>query len=189
MFPDTYEFYIYEAPDQVIRRFLSNFENRFFTQTYEVDGYEEPVTLSQVIEDSGKYTLDQYVNMASIIQAEAADVTDMYKVSSVIHNRLERGADKGIHTLGMDSTIFYPYKNQEAVPEDIRDDFASKYDTYKIKGLPPSAICSPSANALLSAVDPADTDYFYFCHSADGTAYYANTFNEHQSNLSKAGLD
>lgn len=190
MFPDTYEFYIYEAPDQTIRRFLNNFENRFFTQTYDVEGYEEPVTLNQVIEDGGKYTLDEYVNMASIIQAEAADTADMFNVSSVIHNRLDYGAEKGIHNLGMDSTIFYPYKNKDAVPDDVDTDFdKSQYNTYKIKGLPPSAICSPSADALLSAVAPADTDYLYFCHSADGTPYYAETYSKHQSNLSKAGLD
>ena len=190
MFPDTYEFYIYEDPEQTIRRFLNNFENRFFNFTYEVDGYDEPVTLNQVLEDRGDYTLDEYVNMAAIIQAEAANAADMFNVSSVIHNRLDYGAEKGIHNLGMDSTVFYPYKNKDAVPDDVDIDFdKNAYNTYKIKGLPPSAICSPSANALLSAVAPTDTNYLYFCHASNGTPYYASTFSQHQQNLSKAGLD
>ncbi len=189
LFPDTYEFYIDEAPDQTIRRFLNNFENRVYNYEYDVEGYKEPVTLIEVIEDKGIYTLDEFVTIASVIQGEAANDDDMKNVSSVIHNRLEDGAQYDIYTLGMDSTIFYPYKTQEDVPEDIRDSFESKYDTYDNKGLPPGAICSPSANALFSAVVPADTDYMYFCHSAEGESFYAETLYEHQSNLSKAGLD
>lgn len=189
LFPDTYEFYIDEAPDQTIRRFLNNFENRVYNYEYEIEGYDEPVTLIELIEESGLYSLDEFVTMASVVQGEAANDEDMKKVASVIHNRLEDGPQYDIYTLGMDSTIFYPYKTQEDVPEDIRDNFESKYDTYDNKGLPPGAICSPSANALMSAVVPADTEYLYFCHSAEGESFYAETLYEHQSNLSKAGLD
>lgn len=189
LFPDTYEFYIDEAPEQTIRRFLNNFEQRFFDYEYDIEGYENPVTLSQLVYDNGEYTLDEYVNMASIIQAEAANNEDMYSVSSVIHNRLEYGEQEGIYRLDMDSTVFYPYKNKNAVPENIRDSFESKYDTYDNKGLPPGAINSPSIEALTASIIPEDSDYLYFCHSADGQSFYAETFSEHQSNLSKAGLD
>lgn len=189
LFPDTYQFYIDEAPEITIRRFLDNFYTKVYEYEHEVEGYDEPVTIYQMMQDNRGYTIDEYVNMASIIQAEAANDDDMFGVSSVIHNRLEFGYQYDIHTLGMDSTIFYPYKNADAVPENIRDTFESPYDTYKHEGLPPSAICSPSLNALLAAVMPEDSDYLYFCHSADGQSYYAATFSEHQLNLSKAGLD
>ncbi|MBR3971771.1 MAG: endolytic transglycosylase MltG [Ruminococcus sp.] len=189
MFPDTYQFYIDEAPEITIKRFLDNFYTRVYEYEYEIEGYDEPVTLYQVMQDNDGYTLDEYVNMASIVQAEAANDEDMFGVSSVIHNRLEYGPQYDIHTLGMDSTIFYPYKNRDAVPDDIIDNFESVYDTYKHEGLPPSAICSPSLNALIAAAVPEDSNYLYFCHSADGQSYYAATFSEHQSNLSKAGLD
>lgn len=189
LFPDTYEFYVDESPELTIRRFLNNFETRIYEAEYEVEGYENPVTIAQLIYDDGQYTLDEYVNMASIILGESANTEDMYNVSSVIQNRLDYGAQYDIHSLGMDSTAFYPYKNAESVPEDIADTFHSKYDTYNNPGLPPSAICSPSVEAMLATLVPNDTNYLYFCHSADGTAYYAQSFAEHQSNLSKAGLN
>ncbi len=189
LFPDTYEFYVDEAPDLTIRRFLNNFEARFFEDEYQVDGYETTMTINGLIHDEGKYTIDEYVNIASIVLGESANDEDMYNVSSVIHNRLDYGANYDIHTLGMDSTAFYPYKNIDAVPEDIRDTFESAYDTYDKEGLPPSAICSPSAEALIATLVPNDTDYLYFCHSAEGEAYYAVTFGEHLTNLSKAGLN
>lgn len=188
LFPDTYEFYIDEAPEITIRRFLDNFETKLYETEYEIDGYDNPVTISQLVHDNGQYTLDEYVNLASIVLGEAADPDDMYNVASVIHNRLDYGFDHDIHTLDMDSTAFYPYSSKEAVPEDIADTFVSNYNTYNVKGLPPSAINSPSVDALLATLLPNDTDYLYFCHSAEGDSYFATTFIEHQENLRKAGL-
>ncbi len=191
LFPDTYEFYMNEAPDITIRRLLSNFEAKIYDATYEVEGYDEPVAIIDLARNSD-FTLDEIVTLASLIQAEAADETDMYMVSSVINNRLSYGAQSDVHTLGLDCTEFYPYKSQEEIPEDIRDTFHSKYETYDTKGLPPGAVCSGGAQSFLSALVPAETEYLYFCHGTDSsgevTAYYAVTFNEHINNMEEAGL-
>ncbi len=189
LFPDTYEFYVDEAPDITIRRFLSNFEKRVYEDEYEIEGIDYPVTINQLVHEVGGYTLDEYVNMASIVLGESANDEDMYNVASVIHNRLDYGPSYDIHSLGMDSTAFYPYKNIDAVPKDIRDTFESVYETYDTPGLPPSAICSPSAQALMATLVPNDTNYLYFCHSAEGESYYAVSYGEHLTNLSKAGLN
>ncbi len=193
LFPDTYEFYVDEAPDLTIRRFLDNFQVRVFETKYEVKGYSEPVTISRLIDDKHNYTLDEIVTMASIVQGESANSEEMFKVSSVIHNRLDYGPQYDIHTLGMDSTAYYPYKNADSVPEEELENFVSTYGTYEKAGLPPGAINSPCADALISAVAPSDTDYLYFCHGveADGTitSYFASDYSTHMSNLSKAGLN
>ena len=116
----------------------------------------------------------------------------MYNVSSVIKNRLERGASMDIHSLGMDSTQFYPYGSYEEIPEDIRETFESDYETYNSEGLPPGAICSPGFDAVDAAVNPNSTSYFYFCHGTgddgENTSYYASSLYEHQANLVAAGL-
>lgn len=193
LFPDTYEFYVDEAPDITIRRFLDNFYTRVYETKYDVKGYSEPVTISQLIDDKHNYSLDDVVTVASIIQGESANSEEMFKVSSVIHNRLDYGSQYDIHTLGMDSTAYYPYKNADAVPEDELEGFVSTYGTYEKEGLPPGAINSPCADALISAVAPEDTDYLYFCHGveSDGTitSYFASDYSTHISNLSKAGLN
>ncbi|MBQ4105619.1 MAG: endolytic transglycosylase MltG [Clostridia bacterium] len=191
MFPDTYEFYVDEAPDITIRRFLANFETKIYETEHTVEGYSKPVTLSQLVSDSD-YTLDEIVTMASLVQGEAANVEDMYNISSVINNRLEYGSSHDIHSLGLDCTAFYPYSDAESIPEDIKETFSSDYETYDTAGLPPGAVCSASADAFLAALVPNDTDYLYFCHGTDAdgnvTAYYASSFSEHQNNLYKAGL-
>lgn len=192
LFPDTYEFYVDEDPALTISRFLDNFDVRVCQTKLELPGYSETITIKDLVARSGK-TMDEIVNTASIIQGEAANVEDMYNVSSVIENRLERGASMDIYTLGMDSTHFYPYTSYEEIPEDIRDTFVSAYETYDNEGLPPGAICSPGLDAITAAVAPNPTNYFYFCHGvgADGvvTSYYAETLLQHQANLVAAGLN
>lgn len=191
LFPDTYEFYVDEDPALTISRFLDNFDTRVCKTKLELAGYSEKITIEDFAARNGK-SIDEIVNIASIVQGEAANVEDMYNVASVIENRLERGASMDIHTLGMDSTQFYPYGSFEEIPEDIRETFQSAYETYDSEGLPPGAIGSPGLDAITAAVNPNSTNYFYFCHGlgADGesVSYYASSFYEHQANLVAAGL-
>ena len=78
-------------------------------------GFSESITIRDLAARSDM-SLDEIVNIASIVQGEAANVEDMYNVASVIENRLERGASMDIYTLGMDSTQFYPYHTTRMFP-------------------------------------------------------------------------
>ena len=84
--------------------------------------------------------------------------------------------------------MYYPYRTIDDVPEDERETFLSTYNTYTLRGLPPGPICNPGMAAIEAALNPTDTNYYYFCHDADGNAYYAQTAAEHQQNLVEAGL-
>lgn len=178
LFPDTYEFYEQEEVNSVIGKMLDNFQNRITAD------------LQNDILKSG-YSMDQIVTLASIIQWEAADTNDMYMVSAVLRNRLSFGADYGIYGLGCDSTQFYPYKQQSDVPAENPLSFGA-YDTYKVEGLPAGAICNPGLDAITAAVRPStqgDAPYYlYFCHDANGVAYYAQTEEGHLENQYAAGL-
>ena len=59
-----------------------------------------------------------------------------------------------------------------------------------MSGLPAGAICNPGLDAIDAALHPSaeGSDYYYFCHDADRNAYYAETLEQHQQNLQKAGL-
>lgn len=179
LFPDTYDFYKGEELVSVIGKMLNNFQTRI-----------SDATLS-LIQQSG-YTMDQIITLASIIQGEAANDSDMFNVSAVLHNRLSFGADYGIYQLQCDSTSCYPYKNPQAVPAEGALSYGN-YDTYQIEGLPAGAICNPGMDAIMAALKPnRDGDassYLYFCHAADGTAYYATNEDDHWYNRELAGLN
>ena len=177
LFPDTYNFYKNEDVNSVVSKFLNNFQNR-------VSDLEEDIANSGM-------TMDQVIIMASIIQREAANANDMENVSAVLHNRLNFGGEYGIYRLECDSTIFYPYKRADNVPPENPLPFG-KYDTYQVQGLPAGAICNPGLDAIKAALEPnAEGDapyYLYFCHAADGTAYYATNVEDHEYNKQLAGL-
>ena len=178
LFPDTYTFYKNDDLDMVIGKMLNNFHEKM----------TEDILNSVAQSD---YTLDEIITLASIIQNEAADSNDMYKVSAVLHNRLEWGGQQDIYVLGCDSTVYYPYRNAAAVPTSDALSYGN-YNTYDIQGLPPGPISNPGIDAIMAALRPS-TDgnapyYLYFCHAADGTAYYATNQWDHEYNLQLAGL-
>lgn len=192
LYPDTYEFYVNEDPSLTISRFLSNFRKRVIYTKERADGFDKKVSVEQRALKTG-YTLDEIITIASIIEAEAANEEDMYYISSILHNRLKSDVDEGVQTLDCDSTSFYPYRNKEDVPADIKTTFKSKYDTYQIKGLPAGPVRNPGMRAIEAAINPYDTDYLFFCHSAatdtePSYAYYATNIYDHQDNLVQAGL-
>lgn len=200
LFPDTYEFYIGEDADDTVRRFLDNFEYKIFIRKTTVSGYTEAVSIADIIEDKG-LVIDDVINMASLVQAEAANINDMYVVSSVFYNRLTTLDTGGVSPYGdydldklkSDATLYYPYSAQDDIPQDIVATFKSNYNTYNISGLPPGAICNPGLDAIDAAVNPDYTYYYYFCHkaptdSAPAEPFYASTFSEHENNMVAAGL-
>ena len=183
LYPDKYEFYVNEDPASIIYKILNNYEKRIY-EKQAFDGYEKLYSVKKMLEKTeSKYSLDEIMTIASIIQAEAADSEDMYYISSIIHNRLDADADEGVSALGLDSTKFYPYRSKDKLPSDIAANYQSRYDTYDNTGLPPGPICNPGMEAIKAAVTPYDTSYYYFFHDSNGKAYYASTIEEHEANL------
>jgi UPF0755 protein len=176
LFPDTYEFYQDEDPQNILQKMLNDANEHYTKQ----------------IRDKAKaknMTLDQLITLASIIQSESADSDDMLNVSSVLRNRLKYGSQYDIYTLDCDSTVYYPYRTKSAVPASLGSSYKSKYDTYTVKGLPAGAICNPGMAAINAALSPNQTSYLYFCHNPKTKkAYYASSAEEQAQNLAEAGL-
>ncbi len=130
----------------------------------------------------GKTTsLEPYdvLTLASLIEKETGVPAERPLVSSVFHNRLEKGM-----LLQCDPTIIYGlilegrYKGTLLEPE-IRDPHA--YNTYVHAGLPPGPIASPGRGSLEAAYRPAETDYLFFVAEVYGEPQhiFTKTLQEH----------
>ena len=169
LFPDTYDFYIGESANSVLKKMFANFESKW---TKEFD---------EKLKESGM-TKDQIIILASILQREAKDKTQMGDISSVIHNRL-----KSYPQLQLNSTKDYITSLNElgVFSEFYYSLYLESYNTYSFEGLPPGAICNPGIDAIEAALNPKNTNYYFFCHDKNGTIYLASTASEHAINTRK----
>ena len=170
LFPDTYEIYSSDPPETIIRRILTHTEQKI------------TAGLRAKIQESG-YSVDEIITLASIIEKEASGYDQMPNISSVLHNRLDEGMK-----LQCDVTINYVEGAIKPFISGDKNRYNSTYNTYKCDGLPAGAICNPGLNAIKAALNPADTDYFYFITDKNQNYYYAETWEEHLENLKKAGI-
>lgn len=168
LYPDTYEFYEESDANSIIRKFLDASEKRW-TEEYE----EQRIALG--------LSRDEVLIIASIIQREAADSSQMSIISSVIHNRLNNAVSWPL--LGCDSTANYitKYVGPNVSPAQAIA-YEQSYNTYYSQGLPPGPICNPGDAAIRAALFPSDTDYLYFRHDKYGKIYMAKTQAEHDRN-------
>lgn len=153
LFPDTYEFYLMDEPEEVLDRFLKNFDNRLDED------------LREEIAESG-YTMHEILTMASIIEGEAANDSERPLVSSVMYNRLNNWETP---TLGMDSTVWYG-ANLLGTSFDLELD--SPYNTYKYAGLPKGPINNPGLSSIRAALRPEETSYYYFATGVEGLNHF-----------------
>lgn len=175
LFPDTYLIPKNATIETIINQMRGNFEQKYASLS---------VTNSQLSQK-------EIVIVASLIEREA--ITDAEKpiIAGILMNRLNTGI-----ALQVDATIQYAKgKNSinnkwwEPVTIEEYKSVKSNYNTYLFAGLPPGPISNPGIAAIRAAAFPAQTDYVYYLHDVKGTIRYAKTFNEHNANIAKYGVN
>jgi UPF0755 protein len=123
--------------------------------------------------ESSKYSPQQLLTIASIIQAEGGD-GDFTKVSRVIYNRLRIGMP-----LQMDSTVHFIMKSRGNIFLSTKSTMInSPYNTYRKYGLPPGPIGNPGREAMKAALSPAPGDWLYFITVAPQDTRFTNSLEE-----------
>ena len=134
---------------------------------------------SGIAAGSGKYSPQQLLIIASILQAEG-EPKDFGKVSQVIRNRLRMGMP-----LQMDSTVHFVQKLRGNIFLSTKSTLInSEYNTYRKYGLPPGPIGNPGLAAMVAAVSPEVGDWIYFITVAPGDTRFTSTLD--QFNIWKA---
>ena len=113
--------------------------------------------------------------MASIIEKETGVANERPRISGVFVNRLRRNM-----RLQTDPTVIYGMGDNfdgNIRRKDLRTPTA--YNTYVIKGLPPTPIAMPGKLAIDAAMHPLETDELYFVAMGDGRHKFSYTLQEH----------
>lgn len=168
----------------------NNFEGYFYPETYI---FSENVTTKQVIETIlaeflKKFPPEKYpdkqkfydtLKMASIVEAEVPDAVDKPKVAGIFLKRLEIGM-----RLESDATLKYELGRQ-ATRNELKQQ-NTPYNSYKVKGLPPTPIGNPPIETFKAVLNAEKTDnLFFFTHK--GKTYYSKTHQEHLQKRRESG--
>lgn len=144
LFPDTYEFYVGMQASSAINKLLENFHHKM---------------TDDLLAQMSAMGLDirTVVNMASLIEREAANDNERPLIASVIYNRLSVGMP-----LGIDASILYLYPEHEGSPtgEMLAED--TQYNTRLYNGLPPTPIANPGLASIQAVLAPESTNYYYY---------------------------
>lgn len=127
--------------------------------------------------------VDTAVRIASIIQREAAGKHDMRLISGVIWNRMFNGMN-----LQMDATLQYAKgTSTDWWPQVKSQDkqIESPFNTYKYKGLPPTAIANPSIDAIEAAYNPVNTSCIFYIHDNNRQIHCTSDYEVHKQNIQR----
>lgn len=173
LFPNTYDFYVNDSPERVIRKMLQAFDDAF------TDRMRDQMTKVE------GYTIRDIIIIASMIEKESAKSSESYKISSVIYNRLADPANYPY--LNIDATIVYALNGKsDLTEEDLKIDHP--YNTYTNKGLPPGPISNPSRDSIAAALsnepvydeDGKPVKYYYYAYDpAEKEHHFSKTYKEH----------
>lgn len=169
-YPDTYLIPVDEEPALIAKRLISKFNENFSAY------------LGQFTAKNIKWA--RALTLASIVQREAANNTDMPLIAGILWNRLNQNM-----ALGVDATLQYLRGDKGngwwAPITTAEKQIDSPFNTYKYKGLPPHPISNPGIMAIEAVLNPTKTDCLYYLHDKSRVTHCATTYEEHMANIQK----
>jgi len=164
MFPDSYTYFWNTTSSKVYRKFFEASE-RTWTPERKQKAAQHNLSPTQA-----------YI-LASIIEEETNDASDKPVMASVYLNRLAKGI-----RLGADPTVKFALKDFELKRiYEKHTLIESPYNTYRVFGLPPGPICTPTVETLDAVLNAPATDYLYFVANSDfsGKHIFTSSYPEH----------
>lgn len=170
LFPGEYQL----AKDFSQGEILCSFTERFFESI--------PPNYRELVNEQG-LTLYEAVILASIVQREVINPEEAPLIAGVFINRLNAHM-----LLQSDPTVQYAIASDtkqldwwKSPLESADLELDSPYNTYENNGLPPTPICNPDLNSLLSVAFPERTNYLFFRASCDhsGSHIFNETYQQH----------
>lgn len=175
LFPDTYRLPENPTAQDVVLRMLDNFEAK------------AGLLLANAAQQNRSPR--DIVTLASIVEREAVVPAERPTIASVYWNRLSIGQPLQADPTTQFALGFQPdqktWWKKGLTLDDLKYEDPAGYNTYVNPALPPGPIASPGLSALQAALQPAQTNFFYFVAACngDGTHQFSITFEEHRAKL------
>ena len=171
-FPDTYNYISVDKASDILRRAHQKMKS---VLAEEWNGRAEGLPYDKAYDA---------LIMASIIEKETGLAQERSTIAAVFVQRLRLGM-----RLETDPTVIYGL-GKEFNGNLRRSHLRQKtdYNTYLIKGLPPTPIAMPGRAAIQAAVHPSDEESLYFVAKGDGSHFFSSSYEEHKEAVKKYQL-
>ncbi len=171
--PDTYKFSRGTKRAEILQQMMTA-QEKLVDQIWERRDSDLPIK-----------TRAEFLTLASIVEKETGRADERPRVASVFINRLEKNM-----RLQSDPTIIYGIFGGDGKPADrpiYKSDLdrETPYNTYVIRGLPPTPIANPGRAALEAVANPSRTPDLYFVADGTGGHIFAETLDEHNANVKR----
>lgn len=165
--PATYEIWWNASPKEVVEK---------FKKAYQTFWNNERKALAEAMQ----LTIPDVVTVASIVEEETNQNDEKALVASVYLNRLRKGMK-----LDADPTVKFAvgdFSLRRILH--VHTAFESPYNTYRVIGLPPGPICTPSSASIDAVLKNEKSDYLFFCAKEDFSGHhnFASTYETHLKN-------
>jgi UPF0755 protein len=162
--PNSYEMYWTTKPESFVERMKKEYD-RFWN--------DERMRKASAI----KFTPEEVVTLASIVQAETSQNDEAAKIAGVYLNRIRKGIP-----LQADPTLIFAlgdFSIKRVLNK--HKEISSPYNTYKFAGLPPGPINYPMPNYVDAVLNADNHDYYYFCAKPDFSGYhnFSKSYSQH----------
>jgi UPF0755 protein len=136
-------------------------------------------------EVEAKVPLLNTLTLASLLERETYDFTEMRIISGIMWNRLFIDMP-----LQIDATLQYARANTSAdpqnwwpVPRPADKYIESPFNTYQQTGLPPAPIANPSVASVIAALNPIQTECIFYFHDNQRRFHCSPDYETHVSKL------
>lgn len=166
-------------------------EGMFFPDTYFFEKHTSDVALLKRAYDKMQTVLQQEwrhkaealpfktpyeaLILASIVEKETGMIAERPLIAGVFIRRLQTGI-----LLQTDPTVIYGMGDNyqgNITYKDLKT--ATAYNTYVVRGLPPTPIAMPGRDAIYAALHPDNSNSLYFVARGDGTHQFSDTLKDH----------
>lgn len=170
LFPDTYQFVKGLTPEEMLARMVARMRAQLTPE------------ILKAAQAQG-LNAHQLLTLASIIEREGVERSELPLISAVFWNRLKRDMP-----LQADPTVQYAVgKGRQALTRaDLQMDHP--FNTYRRVGLPPGPIASPGMPAILAAAHPARVNYLYFVAMNDRQHQFSQSLTDHNDAVARYRL-
>jgi len=169
-FPDSYQFVKGVPPEEILERMVTRMRGQLTPD------------LLKAAEARG-LNAHQLLTLASIIEREGVERSELPLISAVFWNRLKLDMP-----LQADPTVQYAVgKGRQALTRaDLQVDHP--FNTYRRVGLPPGPIANPGLPAIQAAAHPARVNYLYFVALGDRRHQFSQSLTDHNDAVARYRL-